>query len=214
MPPLAPAEREGGLPVAMPSLGQSASSLWEQTFTTILGKALRDATPPADPLRARPATINFTFDGGGAPVIPPEVDPTTPTDPVLGESALLTTTSSVQIVEIPWPCKVAWVHLWAFDAIGMPFTVTNALFDIWITQYFNFGGRIPMHGVGAQPVLAGVSKDDMNLTGWNTTLNIGDAVQCRLSSLTGAATSLAVTILDEAGNRVVFRAYEDAGGVI
>lgn len=224
----------------MPSIGQSAASLWEQTFSTILGKALREATPPHDPLRARPATLNFTFGGGGIPVIPPVVDPNAPSDPnadpTLGESLSLVTTTDVQIVEIPFPCKVAWCHLWAFDSIGSPFVVTSAVFDLWITQYVNFGGRVPMYGLGQIPALVNTSKDDMNLTGWNTFLNTGDAVQCRLASITGSASTLAVTllllpteapeneldledddgnfILDEAGNRVVFRAYEDAGGAI
>lgn len=214
------------------ALGTTAGTdaVIEEALTIILGKAIQRAQELAPPVENKQATINFQFTGGGAPVIPPVIDPTAPTSATLGESAILTTTTDPQVVEIPWPCRVVWCHLYGISSTGQPASC-NAVIDLQISQFITWGGTsVPLYGIGAQPALVDTFKTDVDLTGWNVNLDTGDTLTAFMPTFSGAATGVSCTLLlvkttdvigevdvldnddelivDELGNRIVWRVAE------
>jgi hypothetical protein len=211
-------------------LSAGTDAVIEEALSIILGKAIQRAQELALPVEQKQATINFTFGGGGAPIIEPVIDPDAPTDPTLGESAMITTTTDPQVVEIPWPCRVVWCHLYAISSTGQP-ALATCVVDLQISQFLTWGGTsVPLYGVGAQPSLTAEFKRDLDLTGWNVNLDTGDTITAFMPSFSGAATSISCTLLlvkttdvigevdvfdnddqllvDELGNRVVWRVAE------
>lgn len=147
----------------------SVDSLLDQAFTTLLNKARGPAIEQA----VRPATINFVFSNNGA--------------------ALVVTTRDPLLVEVPFPCRIVWVHLYAGDKNGAPVAVT-ATVDLFLTQWDHFGTFAPVYGSGTPPHLTLDSVANADLSGWQLHLTTGDTLMARLRTFTGAASWLALTL--------------------
>lgn len=162
----------------------SADSVLDQAFTTLLAKAQRpllDATATAPPIR--PATINFEWTGAGSPIAV-AVDPISfasspaAVDPIL--------------VEVPFACTIGWAHMFAGDAAGN-FQTADARVDVRLTQ-LGLGSSVSLSGTGAGPALSGVGAAILDLEGWQSNLVVGDILIARLTSFSGSATWVALTL--------------------
>lgn len=158
----------------------SIDSVLEGALTTVLVKAQRALAEPA----VRPATINFEWSGGGIP-IPVAVDPIT--------LASGPTTLDPILVEVPFPCRIVWAHMYAGDAAGNPIAVTASA-DVRLTQLLTFGGSVPLSGTGTPPGLQADSIADADLTGWQLNLTTTDTLIARLTTFTGTATWVALVL--------------------
>ena len=141
----------------------SVDSILDGALTTLLEKAQRRVLPSAP----RTATINFQWSGGG--------------------SALTLTTVDPILVEVPFPSRIVWAHLYAGDGAGLPVAIT-ATVDIGLTKLLTFGGSVPLYGSGAVPALTAAASADLLLTGWQIDLDTGDTLVARILTFTGAAT--------------------------
>lgn len=153
----------------MPDTSAAVPDLVE-AWRTLLSKAQRPELPPA----VRPATVNFNWGGGGVPIVLAN------TDPVL--------------VEVPFPSRIVWAHLYAGDATGLPMAVTASV-EVRVTQFTEFGGSVALYGSGTVPALSSASRADLDLTGWQVNLITGDALIGRLLTFTGAATWVTLSLL-------------------
>jgi hypothetical protein len=151
----------------------SVDSLLDSALTTLLGKAIRDAEAEGA-ITPRTATINFSWGGGGQPLV------LTNTDPIL--------------VEVPFPSKIIWAHLYAGDAAGQPAVVTASV-EVRITQFSSFGGSLALYGSGTAPALTAASRADLDVTNWQVNLLTGDALIARLTAFTGSADWIALVLL-------------------
>jgi hypothetical protein len=184
----------------------------DAAFTTLVTPLLRAGAPGTGggtPLPgtggSRPATINFSFGGGGAAIIAPT-----------GTDTALATTSDPQLVEVPFACVITRAHLYAGTRFGDPVAVT-ATVDLTLSQFQNFGTGSPLYGTGSRPALAGQYSANIDISGWRVNLNNGDAIIARLASFTGTATWVSlvlgllpvespqniVPVVDSGGNQVV-----------
>lgn len=185
---------------------QAAIADAERRINNGVQQIIARATPPQHVRRARPATINFGWGGGGVSIV------VTATDPLQ--------------VDIPFASRIVWARLRAGNALGGAVAVA-ATVDVQLNQFESFGTSAPLYGTGTIPTLAGQSKNDCSLTGWQTNLGDTDTLTARLATFTGDATWITLTIrlrplevpigisgvedsagdrfVDASGNRFVFR---------
>ncbi len=147
----------------------TVDAILEGAFTNLVAKAQQRQQEQA----VRPANVVFPWTGGGQPLTQPTMDPI--------------------IAEIPFPCRLVWVHIWAGDAHGLPVPV-SATFELQVTSVFTFGASAPLYGTGVPPALDNVFSANLDLTDWNMNLAIGDTLIAYPLTYTGTATWLAITI--------------------
>lgn len=131
------------------------------------------AMPTEQPQRTRPGGMDFGWGGGGQPLV------TANTDPIL--------------LEVPFNARIVWAHLWALDGAGAVTPVT-ATVEVRIRTTQGSGGSSVLYGTGSVPALTSAGFADLDLTGWQRNLVIGDAVIARLTALTGSANLVALTL--------------------
>ncbi len=163
--------------------GVSVDSVLDGAFTILLAKAQRKLldTPP---VTMKPASVNFEWTGGGAPIA-------VAIDPITFVSA--PTAADPVLIEIPFPCSIGWAHLFAGDAAGRPM-VASATVDVQLTQITNLGSSIALYGTGAIPQLSNASAAIIDLTNWQPNLLTSDILIARLTAFTGLATWVALTL--------------------
>lgn len=185
-----------------------ADSTFDEAFTRLLGKATADALAGGTAqAQSRPVGIDFTWTGGGLPLVLANLDPI--------------------LVEVPIDSSIVWAHLYAGDANMNPVAV-SATVDVQRTTFATFASRTPLYGLGLIPTLSAGYATDCDLTLWNMNFIVGDTIIARVASFTGTATWLALvlqlrptqavqlgvdtvtdsdgnTITDSAGNTLVLR---------
>jgi len=165
----------------------------DSAFTLLLQKSLQAEQEQV----VRPANVIFPWTGGGQPLTQPTMDPI--------------------IAEIPFPCRLVWVHMWAGDAQGLPVPV-SATIELQVTNIFAFGASLPLYGTGVLPTMDNVFAADLDLTDWNMNLATGDTIIAYPLTFSGSATWLSITmqlrpseqaigvsdVVDNAGDNMTF----------
>jgi hypothetical protein len=180
----------------------SVESALDQAVANILTLARQEDGPRS----VRPGGLDFGWSGGGQPI------DATLTDPIL--------------LEVPFDARIVWAHLYALDGAG-EFAPVTATVEVRIRQAVAGGASTALYGTGTIPALTSVGFADLDTTGWQLNLSVGDAMTARLTALTGVANVVVLAIqlrptdaplgisdvvdntgnafVDNAGNRFVFR---------
>jgi hypothetical protein len=147
----------------------TAEATLDLAFTTLLAKARPNDLPAA----VRPATIDFIWTGGGQPL------DATMMDPIL--------------VEVPFPARLVWAHMFAGDGTGGAVPV-QATLDLRLTSLSAFGTSSPVYGTGSPPRLDSFAATNLSLDGWQLNFATGDALIAFPVTFIGTATWLALTL--------------------
>ena len=71
--------------------------------------------------------------------------------------------------------------------------MTAASFEIYVTRY-NSGGVLPLYGTGRRPVMAEASSANIDITDWAINLDVGDALVCYPTALSGNASFIVLSM--------------------
>ncbi len=147
----------------------TVDSTLDQAFTLLLAKAQQRIPQPG----LRPGGIDFMWGGGGQAITLATMDPL--------------------LVEVPFPSRLVWAHMYAGDGVGQPSLVT-ATIQVKLTSVASFGTSIPLSGTGTAPNLNLQSASDCDITDWQLNYDTGDTLIAYPTVFTGAATWLALTL--------------------
>lgn len=148
----------------------SVDTVLVDAFNLLLQKGFR----PDQAFPQRPTTINFQWSGGGLPV------DILLTDPI--------------VVEVPYPARLVWVHMYAGDAVGNPIPIELAL-ELRMTNGAQFGSSAPVYQGGTPPVMADVAFQDVDTTDWLLNFDTGDTFITYPTAYVGTATWFSMTML-------------------
>ena len=168
----------------------SSDTDFDAAFTILLGKAQGVIVPTGPPVptpitgtggttvveTTRPATVVFEFSGGG--------------------TTLNTLTQSPAFAEIPFSSTIVYAHMYAGSNTGAPVAV-SATIDVEVAPLGAFGSGIPLAGSGNNPALAAQSSATISTSGWlgiAVPLDQGDSLVARLTSFSGSATWVSLTL--------------------
>lgn len=152
----------------------------------------------------RPATMKFGWTGGGQPIAV-TVDPIT--------LASVPTNADPMELDVPFACRIVWARLKAGDAAGMPVSV-DATVDVQLSQFTTFGGQTPLYGSGTIPTLTSASSVDLSLTGWIVDLVTADTITAKLTTFTGQATWVTLSLQLRPTDVTVGNAYTTSAGTV
>lgn len=147
----------------------SASATLDRAFADLLGKLRSEAAGAALPPAAREATINITFSGGGS---------------------ALPTAGLGGVVEIPFPCRIVWAHMFAGNEQIQAVDVTASV-GLWVGSFEAWPSGSPIWGE-AQPSLSAASHANIDISTWITNLVTADILYYVITSFVGTATWMSV----------------------
>lgn len=143
----------------------------DAAFNLLLQKAFK----PDQAFTYKPTTINFMWSGGGLPLDIAMLDPI--------------------LIEVPFPARLVWAHIYAGVALGVP-VATDATIELRMTTLAGFGTTAPVYGTGLIPTLPTAAGIDLDITDWQLNFDTGDTLIAYVSTIDVAtlATWLALTL--------------------
>jgi hypothetical protein len=176
-------------PFNNPSAQPALVEMWRSAI-----KKAHQEIPPAPVL---PSVILANFDGVGLPL----------------------TVGMAAFAEVTFPCKLLSCHIYAGVAnvtTGIQPVNCSASVELRIAAQGQWSSGSRTVYSGTRPTLTGAAEADVNITGWVTSFQPGDVLTYVLSSFTGAATVLTISLpvrrLDVVG--VGSQALRDGAGSV
>jgi len=145
-----------------------------EMFRSLIRKAYQDTSNIRPPAASTSTVILANFDGGGLPL----------------------TAGQACFVEITFPCQLLSCHIFSgvasIDAGIQPFACSATIELRVATQGLWVSGSRPVYGAAA-PSISGVEAT-VDITDWVTSFQPGDVLTYVLSSITGSATVLTISL--------------------